>query len=89
MTAAEIQHTCAVCPKSIARGLLMCGPHWRLVPADVQRRVNRAWRDLKLAGSRGSLSAVLAYRGACKTAITSAAASIPADITPEPGATAA
>lgn len=61
-------HTCAAeqCDRQIARGLLMCLPHWRMVPAPLQRDVNSTWRTFR----RGkALSALKAYRTAADRAI--------------------
>lgn len=46
-------HTCPVgeCPETVADHLLMCGRHWRLVPADIGRRLYRAWRGGAGAGT--------------------------------------
>jgi hypothetical protein len=45
-------HKCGVaqpgggfCPALVDDGLLFDAPHWRLVPAELQRRVWRAWND--------------------------------------------
>lgn len=40
---ARLQHTCAVCPKPIASGFLMCLPHWKLVPHEQQQLVYRTY----------------------------------------------
>jgi hypothetical protein len=39
-------HTCKApgCTEVINSTLLMCPPHWRLVPATVKSDVNRTWR---------------------------------------------
>jgi len=39
-------HKCcaAGCQKSVPLNMAMCMAHWRLVPADIQRRVYTAWR---------------------------------------------
>lgn len=44
-------HRCSVpgCQADIPRHLLMCIPHWRMVPAPVQREVTTAWRSLQQA----------------------------------------
>lgn len=38
-------HTCAVtdCKVEIARGFLMCGKHWKLLPHQLQSLVNRTY----------------------------------------------
>lgn len=36
-------HPCAVCNRRVPWRLLMCGDHWRLVPADQQLAVYRTW----------------------------------------------
>jgi len=40
-------HECPVggCPKQVASHLLMCRPHWRKVPRDIQQRVYTGWRE--------------------------------------------
>lgn len=35
-------NVCAVCPKPIRHGYLMCLQHWKLVPAEQQREVYRS-----------------------------------------------
>lgn len=39
-------HTCPVarCSTTVPDHLLMCGPHWRSVPLELQRAVYRAYR---------------------------------------------
>jgi hypothetical protein len=39
-------HACAVddCTKPLPHHVLMCRPHWRMVPRPVQRDVNSTWR---------------------------------------------
>lgn len=39
----RLHHTCAVCPKPIGSGFLMCLPHWKLVPAEQQQLVYRTF----------------------------------------------
>lgn len=40
------QHACAVdeCAKALAYHILMCRPHWRMVPKPMQRDVTATWR---------------------------------------------
>jgi len=49
-------HACAVpgCGKRIALALLMCAPHWRMVPQPLQRAVYSKWRN---GGSKAYLAA--------------------------------
>jgi hypothetical protein len=58
---------CAVpgCCRSVPNHLLMCGPHWRLVPARVARGVTAAYRlwiigGLPLAGLRAEQARAVA-----------------------------
>lgn len=39
-------HTCAAagCARQIPLHLLMCAPHWRMVPKPIQAEVYRTWR---------------------------------------------
>lgn len=37
------RHSCCICDRLIPLGLLMCGPHWRLVPAAEQAAVMRTY----------------------------------------------
>jgi len=47
---------CQVCGHRIRPGLLMCGPHWRLVPLAVQ---NAVWAALRAYENRaGTLEAL-------------------------------
>ena len=49
-------HRCALdcCDRLIARHLLMCVDHWRMVPAPAQREVLRAWRAYHRAPLHGA-----------------------------------
>lgn len=38
------------CGLSIAWNQLMCGRHWKMVPADIQERVYAGWRAVRNAG---------------------------------------
>jgi hypothetical protein len=42
---APMTHLCPArkCPREVPDHLLMCGPHWRLVPAPTKRAVNTAY----------------------------------------------
>lgn len=63
-------HTCAVCPRPIAQGLLMCAHHWHQVPRDLQDAVNRTWRGFRHAqGPQRKLTAVKSYRDARDAAV--------------------
>ena len=46
MTAGEGDHACPAdeCHQRLARHILMCRPHWRMVPKVIQRDVNGTWR---------------------------------------------
>lgn len=39
--------TCPIdgCSATAPRGKLMCKPHWRMVPLDVQQEVHRTWGE--------------------------------------------
>jgi len=50
---AHAWHRCACCTKPIRPGLLLCARHWHQLPPGLQRDVNRAWRALISASSRG------------------------------------
>jgi hypothetical protein len=41
-----MMHTCPVkdCPKLMPHALLMCGPHWQMVPQKLKNGVNRSWK---------------------------------------------
>ncbi|MGA0610534.1 hypothetical protein [Caldimonas sp. KR1-144] len=45
-------HACAVCEQQIPQQMLMCGPHWRLVPPQQQLTVYRLWNQLHRAPTR-------------------------------------
>lgn len=57
------KHSCPVggCPSWVPADKLMCAPHWRLVPRDIQRRVYAAYRS-----EPGGVE----HRGAMMAAIT-------------------
>ncbi len=38
-------HRLGLCDQHIRRGLLMCPPHWRMVPYALQRRINALWAE--------------------------------------------
>ena len=70
-------HPCAVCPRQINAGLLMCASHWRLVPHEQQREVNRTWRAFNGAsGPTNALAARKTYLAARDAAVESAQAAI-------------
>ena len=83
-------HLCAVCPRAISNGLLMCASHWRLVPHEQQQAVNRTWRYFNGApGPRAALAARRDYLAARDAAIDSVAALVnPATPATTTGATA-
>lgn len=49
-------HRCAAphCQRSISTQLLMCPPHWRMVPNAIQMRVYATWRA-RQAGKAGAI----------------------------------
>lgn len=49
--------------------LLMCGRHWRLVPTDLQQRVNKTWFTLNWGSFRNTTAARDAYVAARQAAI--------------------
>lgn len=59
-------HKCAAegCDFQTPRHLLMCNPHWKLVPAPLQRQVWAKFRNL-----RQGIEAVKAYRLAVDLAV--------------------
>ena len=58
-------HPCPIqrCPRSVPDHLLMCRPHWRLVPWDLGQAVNAAYSG---PGSVGTPALVQAQRAAIK-----------------------
>ncbi len=46
LTAERQDHVCPAndCQQRLARHVLMCRPHWRMVPKVLQRDVNATWR---------------------------------------------
>lgn len=80
------RHSCAICDRSIRLGLLMCGPHWRLVPAAEQVAVLRTYgrwkRDTGPAKDR--LQLVKDYQTARDKAVASVNAALnPTELTGE------
>lgn len=65
-------HACAAeaCDKQIAAHLLMCLPHWRMVPNALQRQVRRAFKAWSYAPLEGSIALRNEYRAAVRDAIT-------------------
>lgn len=63
-------HTCAAegCTKRIAWYLLMCLPHWRMVPADLQRAIRKTWSAWCRVG-RGPGRQLLEHDAACVLAV--------------------
>lgn len=55
-------HQCPIagCSKRVPYHMLMCGRHWRLVPADLQRRLYRAWGRGAGAGTSEHADAMVA-----------------------------
>lgn len=58
------RHSCCICDRSIPLGLLMCVPHWRLVPAALQASVLRAYGRWKrhTGGAKEALELINAYQ---------------------------
>lgn len=56
---AASRHDCPVrgCKATVPNDMLMCGPHWQLVPKTLQKEVWRAYKRGKGAGSLELLSA--------------------------------
>lgn len=46
-------HKCPAqnCRTTVGGAFLMCAPHWRMVPADVQREVYAGYREMKAGKS--------------------------------------
>lgn len=46
MTAERKDHVCPIedCEVALKHHVLMCRPHWRMVPKHLQRDVNATWR---------------------------------------------
>lgn len=66
-------HKCPVpsCRRLMPARLLMCGPHWRLVPMPIRTRIWRAYRPSQLDGAPPSRHWRAAVREAveCVTAV--------------------
>jgi len=56
------KHKCAVpsCNIKVKHGILMCAPHWRMVPRPEQNAVYRTWRAFLDGGSRPEYEAAVA-----------------------------
>jgi len=82
MTAAFFNHhPCAVCDTPLGHDFLMCGPHWKLVPADEQLALYRAWgglRRLDHTGKRAPKQLLEDFLAAKDAAIASAQAALDA-----------
>lgn len=63
------RHRCACCETLVHTRLLMCSRHWRLVPTDLQQRVNKTWFALNWGSFRNTATARDAYTAARKAAI--------------------
>lgn len=74
------RHPCAVCPRLLRTGYLMCLEHWQLVPLEEQRQVNRTWAVSKRTHGRSGYAACvhLEYADARQRAIQSARAAMEA-----------
>lgn len=67
------RHTCpcAGCGREIPSGLLMCGPHWRMVPKPHQDAVWAAWRAAQgIADAPQADDRWLKYRAAVDLAVS-------------------
>jgi hypothetical protein len=40
-------HRLGLCEQKIKLGLLMCLPHWRMVPRELQQRINALWAEVR------------------------------------------
>lgn len=67
--------TCAVCSKVIRTGLLMCAHHWRMVPADQQQLVYKAYARFQRSTVK-SLSEFFPARAAYEAARDAAVATV-------------
>lgn len=65
-------HNCCAegCTRPIARSLLMCMTHWRMVPAPLQRDVYRTYRAWDRAPVGEALALRKAYLKAAREAVT-------------------
>lgn len=82
MRVPEPTHNCeaAGCDRVISTRYLMCLQHWRLVPADVAREVNRTWAGYVYCRAPFAHSALRRYQAAVKAAVA-AVASYPSSTT--------
>jgi len=78
------KHRCAVCDRWVPIRLLMCGEHWRLVPADLQLAVYRTWNALSRAAHRMSYARCRREYDQASNAAISFVASLIKGETPEP-----
>lgn len=73
MPSTAYTNRCPSCASPIPADRLMCRGHWRLVPADVQRRVWATWRRLngsaRDGGHQARASALTDYNRARNDAI--------------------
>ncbi len=77
MSTKPTTHTCAVCPKPIRPGLLMCSRHWHQVPRELQDAVNTTWHAfLDAKGAHRRLTALKPYRDARDAALASVAEAV-------------
>ncbi len=72
------RHSCCICNRQIRLGLLMCAPHWRLVPAAEQLAVLRTYgRWQRHTGPAAEKVALIAsYRVARDKAVASVEAAL-------------
>lgn len=61
------EHKCAAvgCQKQVEQAMLMCGPHWRMVPEEIRQRV---WTHIR-AKRHGVVGADDEHHRACADAI--------------------
>lgn len=62
-------YTCAVCPKTVWRGDLMCYSHWYQVPIDARRRYRETLGNLKYGIGRNTAAARAEFLVARQAAI--------------------
>jgi hypothetical protein len=77
-------HTCAVCTKRISPRMLMCWPHWQMVPEDLRRAVTKSWSDLNFGSFRNTKGALGVYMAARQAAIYAVQPTAPTTPTGEP-----
>ena len=69
MTRGEFRQ-CPCCGTRIQRGKLMCIGHWKMVPKDLQRAVNKTWREYRRSDyGHAAIMAIRVYQKAVDDAI--------------------